>query len=166
MKIEIRTVRHSDLEWYKLLHSDEAFNRWITRRINDPQSMEEEFLLKMEAQRARRGVFAVADVDGTSQGYGVLLFSVTGESAHVEFGVDLRYQRKGIGSLLLDEALHAGNRIGPGLRTIKALCHRDNEGCIRLLRARGFTTSTVAGLAMPPLCVGWQLRVGTKGWVS
>ncbi|WP_316151547.1 GNAT family N-acetyltransferase [Cupriavidus sp. BIC8F] len=166
MKIEIRTARHSDLEWYKLLHSDEAFNRWIARRINDPQSMEDEFLFKLEAQCTRRGVFAVVDVDGTSQGYGVLLFSVTGDSAHVEFGVDPRYQRKGIGSLLLEEALRAGNRIGPGLRIIKAVCHRDNEGCIRLLRAQGFTMSTVAGLVKPPLYVGWQLRVGAQERVS
>lgn len=158
MKIEIRTARRSDLEWYKRLHSDEVFNRWIARRLSDPQSIEDEFLFKLEAQCARRGVFVVADVDGTSQGYGALLFSVMGDSAHVEFGVDPRYQRKGIGSLLLEKALHAGCHIRPRVRIIKAVCHRDNEGCVRPLRTRGFTMSTMAGLATPPY-FGWQLVV-------
>lgn len=156
--MDVRPARQSDLRWFQLLHSGDEFNRWIVRRSDDPRSLADEFLFKLAAQRTRQGVFIVADVRGSGRGYGVLLLSVMGHSAHVEFGVDPCYQRQGIGGVLLDETLRTGCRIGPKLKGVKAVCHRDNEGCIGLLRSRGFIPSEMPELARLPY-LGWCLAV-------
>lgn len=156
--MKVRAAKQGDLGWLLVLHSGDAFNRWIMRGPEDLQSLADEFSFKLAAQRKRQGVFIVVDVNGIGRGYGALLFSLTGDSAHVEFGVDPRYQRKGIGGALLDEILRAGCRIGPKLKRVKAVCHQDNEGCIRLLRSRGFMSSAAPDIAALPY-LSWHLIV-------
>ncbi|WP_455284107.1 GNAT family N-acetyltransferase [Cupriavidus necator] len=155
---EVRAATQVDLGWWVALHSDAAFNRWIMRGSEGLRTLRDEFAFKLAAQRDHRGVFVVVEVDSIGRGYGVMLISVTRDSAHVEFGLDPRYQRKGIGGVLLDETLRAGCRIVPELTTIKAVCHRNNEGCIRLLRSRGFMSLAEPAMGTLPY-LSWHLIV-------
>lgn len=158
MNIRLREGCAADLAWFLLLHANDVFNRWIGENSRGKQSVVEAFFFKIAAQRDRRGVFLVAEINGIPRGYGALLCSVGGESAHIELGVEPGFQGIGVGGVLLDEALHLVNSVGTELNVVKAVCHRENESCIRLLTSRHFRLSEFQ-TAVPAPYLLWQLIV-------